>query len=118
MNDNDFRFYLFCFIVVPKRVQLFIWGSTALRLGPFKLTDIDLNQSSTKFVMPTKRDLNRIKELKVEIPFYGELSTSESKEKESYKRLVIDLKKELETLEQKVGNKKYQYPDLRLINPK
>ncbi|HJM07737.1 MAG: hypothetical protein QF560_04565 [SAR324 cluster bacterium] len=56
--------------------------------------------------MPTKRDLNRIKELKVEIPFYGELSTSESKEKESYKRLVIDLKKELETLEQKVGNKK------------
>ena len=110
LSDNDFRFYPFCFIVVLKRVQFlsqfFIWEFTALRLGPFKLTDIDLNQSSTKFVMPTKRDLNRIKELKVEIPFYGELSTSESKEKESYKRLVIDLKKELETLEQKVGNNK------------
>ena len=49
--------------------------------------------------MISKRDLNRIKELKKEIPFYGELSTSESKEKESYKRLVEDLKKELETLE-------------------
>ena len=110
LSDNDFRFYPFCFIVALKRVQFlsqfFIWEFTALRLGPFKLTDIDLNQFSTKFVMPTKRDLNRIKELKVEIPFYGELSTSESKEKESYKRLVIDLKKELETLEQKVGNKK------------
>ena len=56
--------------------------------------------------MATKRDLNRIKELKVEIPFYGELSTSESKETESYKRLVIDLKKELEALELKVGPKK------------
>ena len=56
--------------------------------------------------MATKRDLNRIKELKVEIPFYGELSTSESKETESYKRLVIDLKKELEALELKVGTKK------------
>ena len=110
LGDNDFRFYPFCFIVVPKRVQLLslfsICGFTVLRLGPFKLMDIDHNQSSIKFVMPTKRDLNRIKELKVEIPFYGELSTSESKEKESYKRLVIDLKKELETLEQKVGNKK------------
>ena len=50
----------------------------------------------------TKRDRNRIKELKKEIPFYGELSTSESKEKESYKRLVIDLKMELESLEEKV----------------
>ena len=56
--------------------------------------------------MATKKDLNRIKELKVEIPFYGELSTSESKETESYKRLVIDLKKELEALELKVGPKK------------
>ena len=44
----------------------------------------------------------RIKVLKKEIPFYGELSTSESKEKESYKRLVIDLKKELESLQEKV----------------
>ena len=54
--------------------------------------------------MTSKRDLNRIKELKKEIPFYGELSTSESKEKDSYKRLVEDLKKELETLEKKVSN--------------
>ena len=51
--------------------------------------------------MFSKRDLNRIKELKKEIPFYGELSTSESKEKESYKRLVVELKKELESLENK-----------------
>ena len=50
----------------------------------------------------TKRDQNRIKELKKEIQFYGELSTSESKEKESYERLVVDLKKELESLEKKV----------------
>ena len=52
--------------------------------------------------MASKRDLNRIKELKVEIPYYGELSTSESKEKESYKKLVVELKKELEILEIKV----------------
>ena len=50
----------------------------------------------------TKRDQNRIKELKKEIQFYSELSTSESKEKESYERLVVDLKKELESLEKKV----------------
>ena len=56
--------------------------------------------------MASKRDLNRIKELKVEIPYYGELSTSESKEKDSYKKLVVDLKKELEFLEKKVGKKK------------
>ena len=56
--------------------------------------------------MASKRDLNRIKELKVEIPYYGELSTSESKEKESYKKLVVELKKELEVLEKKVGKKK------------
>ena len=56
--------------------------------------------------MASKRDLNRIKELKVEIPYYGELSTSESKEKESYKKLVVELKKELELLEKKVGKKK------------
>ena len=54
----------------------------------------------------TKRDQNRIKELKKEIPFYGELSTSESKEKESYKRLVVELKKELESLEKKVNKGK------------
>ena len=58
------------------------------------------------FNMASKRDLNRIKELKVEIPYYGELSTSESKEKESYKKLVVELKKELEFLEKKVGKKK------------
>jgi hypothetical protein len=51
--------------------------------------------------MTTLKDLNRIKELKKEISFYGELSTSESKDKESYKRLVEDLKKELESLEKK-----------------
>ena len=56
--------------------------------------------------MASKRDLNRIKELKVEIPFYGELSTSESKDRESYKKLVVELKKELEILEKKVGKKK------------
>ena len=56
--------------------------------------------------MASKRDLNRIKELKVEIPYYGELSTSESMEKESYKKLVVELKKELEFLENKVGKKK------------
>ena len=56
--------------------------------------------------MASKRDLNWIKELKVEIPYYGELSTSESKEKESYKKLVVELKKELELLEKKVGKKK------------
>ena len=51
--------------------------------------------------MISKRDQNRIKELKKEIPFYGELSTSESKEKESYKRLVVELKKELKSLDYK-----------------
>ena len=51
--------------------------------------------------MTTLKDLNRIKELKKEITFYGVLSTSESKDKESYKRLVVDLKKELESLEDK-----------------
>ena len=56
--------------------------------------------------MTTLKDLNRIKELKKEISFYGELSTSESKDKESYKRLVEDLKKELETLENKNVSKK------------
>ena len=56
--------------------------------------------------MTSKRDLNSIKELKKEIPFYGELSTSESKEKESYKRLVVELKKELESLEKKVNKGK------------
>ena len=56
--------------------------------------------------MASKRDMNRIKELKVEIPYYGELSTSESKEKKSYKKLVMELKKELEFLEKKVGKKK------------
>ena len=56
--------------------------------------------------MTTLKDLNRIKELKKEISFYGELSTSESKDKESYKRLVEDLKKELESLENKNVSKK------------
>ncbi len=56
--------------------------------------------------MTTLKDLNRTKELKKEISFYGELSTSESKDKESYKRLVEDLKKELESLENKEKKKK------------
>ena len=56
--------------------------------------------------MISKRDQNRIKELKKEIRFYGELSPSESKDKESYKRLVEDLKKELESLENKNVSKK------------
>ena len=56
--------------------------------------------------MTTLKDLNRIKELKKEISFYGELSTSESKDKESYKKLVVDLKKELESLENKNAYKK------------
>ena len=61
--------------------------------------------------MTTLKDLNRIKELKKEISFYGELSTSESKDKESYKRLVVDLKKELESLEdkEKKGKKTKKY---------
>ena len=56
--------------------------------------------------MTSQRDLKRIKELKKEIPFYRELSTSESKEKESYKRLVVELKKELESLQKKVNKGK------------
>ncbi|MEL0343682.1 MAG: hypothetical protein VXC58_14780 [Deltaproteobacteria bacterium] len=58
--------------------------------------------------MASKRDLNRIKELKVEIPYYGELSTSESKEKESYKKLVVELKKELEFLKRKLGRRRLE----------
>ena len=60
----------------------------------------------SRFIMITLKDLNRIKELKKEISFYGELSTSESKDKESYKKLVVDLKKELESLENKNVSKK------------
>ena len=56
--------------------------------------------------MASKRDLNRIKELKDEIPYYGELSTSKSKERESYKKMLVELKKELEFLEKQVGKKK------------
>ena len=66
------------------------------------------------FDMASKRDLNRIKELKVEIPYYGELSTSESKEKESYKKLVVELKKELEFLEKKVGKRRLERIFLRI----
>ena len=56
--------------------------------------------------MITKKELNRIKELKKEIPFYGELSTSESKNRDSYKKLVITLKEELESLEKKTVSKR------------
>lgn len=55
--------------------------------------------------MITKKELNRIKELKKEIPFYGELSTSESKDRDSYKKLLITLKEELESLEKKTVSK-------------
>ena len=55
--------------------------------------------------MISKKELNRIKELKKEIPFYGELSTSESKDRDSYKKLVIILKEELELLEKKTVSK-------------
>ena len=64
--------------------------------------------------MASKRDLNRIKELKVEIPYYGKLSTSESKEKESYKKLVVELKKELELLERRLGRKSLERIFLRI----
>ena len=56
--------------------------------------------------MITKKELNRIKELKKEIPFYGELSTSESKDRDSYKKLVRTLKEELESLEKKTVSKR------------
>ena len=56
--------------------------------------------------MISKKELNRIKELKKEIPFYGELSTSESKDRESYKKLVITLKEELKSLEKKTVPKR------------
>ena len=56
--------------------------------------------------MITKKELNRIKELKKEIPFYGELSTSDSKDRDSYKKLLITLKEELESLEKKIVSKR------------
>ena len=56
--------------------------------------------------MITKRDLNRIIELKKEIPFYGELSTSDSKDRDAYKKLVIIFKEELELLEKKTVPKR------------
>ena len=56
--------------------------------------------------MITKRDLNRIIELKKEIPFYGELSASESKDRDAYKKLVIIFKEELELLEKKTVPKR------------
>ena len=56
--------------------------------------------------MTSKKELNRIKELKKEIPFYGELSTSESKDRDSYKKLLITLKEELESLEKKTVSKR------------
>ena len=64
--------------------------------------------------MASKRDLNRIKELIVEIPYYGELSTSESKEKESYKKLVVELKKELELLKKRLGRRSLERIFLRM----
>ena len=52
--------------------------------------------------MTSKKDLNRIKELKKEIPYYLAFSTSDSKEKDSYKKLVVEYEKELESLENKL----------------
>ena len=42
----------------------------------------------------------------MKFPITENFSTSESKEKESYKKLVEELKKELEFLEKEVGKKK------------
>ena len=56
--------------------------------------------------MISKKELNRIRELKKEIPFYGELSTSESKDRDSYKKLLITLKEEVESLEKKTVSKR------------
>ena len=56
--------------------------------------------------MITKKELNRIKELKKEIPFYGELSSSDSNDRDSYKKLVKTLKEELELLEKKIMPKR------------
>ena len=64
--------------------------------------------------MASKRDLNRIKELKVEIPYYGELSTSESKEKESLKKLVVELIKELEFWKRRLGRRGLERIFLRI----
>jgi hypothetical protein len=55
--------------------------------------------------MVSKKNLNRIKELKEEIPYYVALSTSDSKEKDFYKKLVVEYEKELETLEKKLVSK-------------
>ena len=55
--------------------------------------------------MTSKKDLNRIKELKKEIPYYVALSTSDSKEKDSYKKIVVEYEKELESLENKLVSK-------------
>ena len=52
--------------------------------------------------MTSRKDLNRIKELKKEIPYYVALSTSDSKEKDSYKKIVVEYEKELESLENKL----------------
>lgn len=55
--------------------------------------------------MTSKKDLNRIKELKKEIPYYVALSISDSKEKDSYKKIVVEYEKELESLENKLVSK-------------
>ena len=55
--------------------------------------------------MTSKKDLNRIKELKKEIPYYVALSISDSKEKDSYKKIVVEYEKELELLENKLVSK-------------
>ena len=59
--------------------------------------------------MITKKELNRIKELKKEIPFYGELSTSASKDRDAYKKLVIIFKDELELLDKKTVRKRKKW---------
>jgi len=51
--------------------------------------------------MTLLKDLNRIKELEKDISYFSKFLTSDSKEKESYKIIVEDKKKELETLQDK-----------------
>ena len=55
--------------------------------------------------MTSRKDLNRIKELKKEIPYYVALSISDSKEKDSYKKIIVEYEKELESLENKLVSK-------------
>ena len=80
------------------------------------LEDSEIGQDTIYFNKIDKTDISKmISSSETQYPEYvstslleqtidrtlSELSTSESKEKESYKRLVVELKKELESLENK-----------------